>query len=93
MNHVNQPLTGAAARLLTVPTEPWLSCEDCFELMDAYVEDLLAGSVGTGTEPMRVHLRACGACAEEAESRLGLVAEQDGVDPVPALRRMRADPA
>jgi hypothetical protein len=41
---------------------------------------------------MRAHLAGCGACAEEAPSLIGLVAEQDGIDPAPALRRIDDDP-
>ena len=79
-------LTGQAARLLTLSTEPWLSCADCFRLLDSYVEALLAD--GTRPPAMAVHLAGCAACAEEAESLLLLVAGQDGVDPAAALRRL-----
>ena len=67
-------LTTTALRQLVVPTEPWLSCEDCFELMDAYVEARLTGR--SSTAAMDVHLAACPACAEEAESLLVLVAHE-----------------
>jgi hypothetical protein len=83
-------LTSQAARLLTLSTEPWLSCEDCFQLLDGYVEALLAGRAGTPVPAMAVHLAGCAACAEEAESLLLFVAAQDGVDPAPALRRLAA---
>lgn len=81
-------LTPAAARLLTLSTEPWLSCEDCFELMDVYVERLLADPDTRDLPEMRVHLLGCAACAEEAESLLVLVAEQDGRDPGPVLQSL-----
>jgi hypothetical protein len=62
-----------AARLLILDTQPWLSCEDCFALMDVYVETLLADPKTDAMPQMRVHLSGCPACAEEAESLLDLV--------------------
>ena len=81
-------LTPAAARLLTVSTEPWLSCEDCFDLMDTYVETILADPDSTALPELDVHLRGCPACAEEVRSLLLLVADEDGRDPGPAARRL-----
>jgi hypothetical protein len=82
-------LTAEAAQLLTLSTEPWLSCEDCFELMDVYVELLLADP-DTGDLPaMLAHLRGCAACAEEAQSLLALVSRQNGLDPARASARLR----
>jgi hypothetical protein len=74
---------------LTVDTEPWLSCDDCFRLVDEYVEALLAG----GPEPMpamRAHLRGCPACSEEARTLLVLAAQDTGADPDQALQRLAA---
>ena len=84
------PLTPAEALELTRPTEPWLSCEDCFDLSDRYAETLLADPGTTEMPEMLVHLRACAACAEEAESLIRLVAADTGVDPAPALARLGA---
>ncbi|HVQ92329.1 MAG TPA: hypothetical protein VMU51_14940 [Mycobacteriales bacterium] len=92
MSRPRRPLTEAQARLLTRSTEPWLSCEDCFAQVDGYVEDLLAGAAGTDRPELAVHLAGCPACAEEAESLLLLVADQDGVDPAPALRQLPGRP-
>ena len=64
---------------LTIDTHPWLSCDDCFHLVDQYVELLLADP-GAERPAMRVHLAGCSACAEEAESLLVLAAEDLGVD-------------
>ncbi|MFD1504967.1 hypothetical protein ACFSBG_04685 [Georgenia yuyongxinii] len=77
-------LTGSAVRQLTLPTEPWLSCEDCFDRMDRFVEAVLERPRTTAFPDMRLHLAGCPACAEEAESLLVLVAEEDGVDPTVA---------
>ncbi len=68
-------LTEQQAREVVVDTEPWLSCDDCFRLMDEYVELLVAEPTTTAMPQMRVHLRACPACAEEAESLVALVRE------------------
>jgi hypothetical protein len=81
-------LTPEAAALLTLSTEPWLSCEDCFDLMDSFVETILVDPAGTHLSQLDVHLRGCPACAEEVRSLLLLVAEQDGRDPGPATRRL-----
>jgi hypothetical protein len=83
-------VTPEAARLLAMSTEPWLSCEECFELMDIYVERLLADPETPDMPALLVHLRGCSACAEEAESLLELVARQGGRDPAAASARLRA---
>jgi hypothetical protein len=90
MTQPRRRLTPQAARLLTLSTEPWLSCEDCFDLMDVYVEKLLADPETPEMPALLTHLHGCAACAEEAESLLELVARQDGRDPAPASARLRA---
>ena len=52
---------------LTRDTEPYLSCDECFARIDEYVERLHADPTHRDVR-MEVHLEACGACAEEAES-------------------------
>jgi hypothetical protein len=99
MTHAHAPLSAQASRRLTLDTEPYLSCDDCFDLVDGYVEALLADPDHTTADmadvadvaemvPMRTHLTGCAACAEEAASLIAFVAEQDGLDPRPALRRL-----
>jgi anti-sigma factor RsiW len=83
-------LSPAAVQRLLTSTEPWLSCEDCFELLDEYVEARLADA-SAAAPAMDVHLAACPACAEEAASLTVLVAGDDDIDPEPALRRMRSN--
>ena len=90
MTQPRRSLTPEAARLLTLSTEPWLSCEDCFELMDVYVERLLADPATPDMPALLVHLRGCSACAEETQSLLELVARQDGRDPAAASARLHA---
>jgi hypothetical protein len=87
MSQAHTPLTPQAARRLTLDTEPYLSCDDCFDLVDRYVETLLSDP-GHDMPAMRTHLAGCAACAEEAQSLIALVAEQEGLDPAPAMRRL-----
>ncbi|HLM07243.1 MAG TPA: hypothetical protein VK402_18850 [Blastococcus sp.] len=82
-----------AIRRLTIDPGPWLSCDDCFRLVDRYVEGLLV----RGAEPvpaelaaMPAHLAGCSACAEEAATLLLLAATEAGIDPAPALERLPA---
>jgi hypothetical protein len=59
------------------PDEPELSCEECFELLDAHVDAELRAGAATadGEVPgMRAHLAGCQACAEEHASLLALAA-------------------
>ena len=91
MTQANMSLTPQAARRLTLDTEPYLSCDDCFDLVDRYVEALLSDP-DHDLPAMRTHLTGCAACAEEARSLISLVAEQDGVDPGPALESLEDDP-
>jgi hypothetical protein len=56
------------ARLLG-PAGPELSCEECFEQLDRYVELELAGSdTDASIAGMQAHLGGCSACAEDRES-------------------------
>ena len=84
MNHRHRPLGSDLVGRLTLDTEPWLSCDDCFGLVDEYVEALLDGH-RDAMPAMRVHLSGCPACAEEAATLLVLAAEDSGVDPTAAL--------
>ena len=54
---------------LTGPPGPELSCEECFEQLDRYVELELAGADADSAIPgMQAHLEGCSACAEDHES-------------------------
>ena len=87
MSRNQHALSAAVVTQLTLDTEPWLSCDECFEHVDEYVELLLADPAAD-MPAMRVHLRACAACAEEASTLLVLAAADNDVDPEPLLRRM-----
>ena len=66
-----------AVEALLLDTTPWLSCDDCFEQMDTYVEALLRKEIRLDVAMTR-HLEGCVACHEEAQSLLGLL-ERDEV--------------
>jgi predicted anti-sigma-YlaC factor YlaD len=62
------------ARLLG-PSGPEVSCEECFELLDEYVDLELAGDdADTRLPGMREHLQGCPACREDHDSLRDLVA-------------------
>jgi hypothetical protein len=56
------------------PDGPELTCEECFEEVDRYVELELGGRDADAAIPgMRAHLIGCAACREEHESLAALV--------------------
>jgi hypothetical protein len=56
------------------PAGPELSCEECFEQLDRYVELELGGTDADAAIPgMRAHLQGCSACAEDHESLRALL--------------------
>jgi hypothetical protein len=91
MKPTYRPLGPGLVARLTLDTEPWLSCDDCFRLVDQYVEALLEEHAERtpGSVAMAAHLRGCPACAEEATTLLLLAAEDRGVDPGRAVSRLR----
>lgn len=59
------------------PGAPELTCEECFERLDRYVELSLAGEAADERVPgMHAHLEGCPACAEDFESLRELVSGQ-----------------
>jgi hypothetical protein len=58
------------------PDGPEVSCEECFERLDEYVELELAGEDAEARVPgMRAHLAGCPACHEDHESLRELLAQ------------------
>ena len=56
------------------PTGYEVSCEECFELLDQYVElELKNADADVRIPGMRTHLDGCPACREEHESLRALV--------------------
>lgn len=74
---------------LTAYTDPWLSCDDCFEQVDAAIDALLDATAPL-TEPFRVHLLSCAVCHEEASSLAALTAADHGLSEVEAAARLDA---
>ena len=63
----------AIERLLG-PTGYQVTCDECFELLDEYVELELAGVDADARIPgMRTHLEGCSACHEERDSLRALL--------------------
>jgi hypothetical protein len=61
------------ARLLG-PEGPELTCEQCFDELDRYVELELAGAPADEQVPgMRAHLEGCPACDEDHQSLLAFL--------------------
>jgi len=59
------------------PGAPELTCEQCFEELDRYVELKLAGAAADERVPgMRAHLGGCPACAEDFNSLWDLVTRE-----------------
>jgi hypothetical protein len=83
MTHQHHPndheprLTGLVAHVLG-PAGPEVSCEDCFELLDQYVDLEAAGVDAAAVLPgLTAHLAGCPACHEDHESLLALVTGTD----------------
>jgi hypothetical protein len=59
------------------PSEPEVTCDVCFEQLDAYVDLELDGRDADSELPgMRAHLEGCPACAEDHESLIAFVARE-----------------
>jgi anti-sigma factor RsiW len=59
------------------PDRPEVSCETCFELLDAYVDLEAQDAEAEARMPgMHAHLEGCPACREEHDSLLALVTSE-----------------
>ena len=64
------------ARLLG-PEGPEVTCDECFDLLDEYVDLEVGGEDADAKLPgMRAHLEGCPACREDHESLRDLVREE-----------------
>jgi hypothetical protein len=60
------------------PSGPEIGCDECFDLLDEYVELELHGRDADDAVPgMRAHLEGCPACREEHESLRALLAADE----------------
>ena len=71
------PLSPAAVDALVLDTMPYLSCDECFDQMDTYVEAIV-NEPGHHARAMAAPLRGCPACAEEADALTDLVQAHQG---------------
>jgi hypothetical protein len=77
MSVTPRPDDDALLALLLGPAGPELTCEQCFEHLDRYVELELADADADAAVPgMRAHLVGCPACREDHESLRAFVAER-----------------
>lgn len=75
MNEEPKLSTESLERLLG-PRDEEVSCEQCFEQLDQYVELELAGEdPDTALPGLRAHLSGCAACKQDYESLRALVGE------------------
>ena len=59
------------------PQGPELTCEECFDHLDRFVDLELSGADPEAAVPgMRAHLAGCPACADDHASLLAFVASQ-----------------
>ncbi len=66
--------------------EEEISCDECFELLDRFVEAELSGLDAARAMPLvEDHLQKCGDCREEFEALLGALRAEEGSGPVGRL--------
>jgi hypothetical protein len=76
----NNEETRLLKRLLG-PAGPEISCEDCFEQLDRYVELELSGADADAAIPgMAAHLEGCPACHEDHRSLRAFVSAESSAD-------------
>jgi hypothetical protein len=69
--------TDPRLRAVLGPAGPELTCEECFDQLDRFVELELGGADPDAAVPgMRAHLAGCPACAEDHASLREFVATQ-----------------
>jgi hypothetical protein len=78
---MTRPVKIDAARLAQMlgPAEPELTCDQCFQELDRYVELEFAGADADSTIPgLRAHLEGCPACREDHDSLLAYLDGDQG---------------
>jgi hypothetical protein len=80
--HRTSPPARSLLRRLLGPRGPELTCEECFELLDQYVDVELTGVPAEAAIPgMRAHLEGCSACREDHDSLLALLRSDSRSEP------------
>lgn len=60
------------------PTEPQVTCDECFAQIDRYVDLEASGIDASSLYPeMRAHLEGCPACKEEHDDMLAFLLSRD----------------
>ena len=71
MTNTRPPDLGALLAALLGPSGPELTCDECFDQLDRYVDRALAGADHDRAVPrMRAHLIGCPACRDDHDSLL-----------------------
>lgn len=74
----NHEMRAGALQRLFGPAEAEVGCDECFDLLDEFVELELAGVDADARIPgLRAHLTGCPACREEHESLLALLTNEE----------------
>jgi hypothetical protein len=74
MSDSYRPRTSDRLARVLGPAGPELTCDECFEELDRYVEIELSGSnPDAAVRGMQAHLQGCPACNEDHDSLLALL--------------------
>ena len=61
------------------PAEPELTCDQCFDALDRYVElEFAVADADAAIPGLHAHLRGCPACREDHDSLLAYLGSQAG---------------
>jgi hypothetical protein len=89
MSPAHPALSAYVVRRLTLDTDPYLSCDDCFDMVDGYGEALLSDH-DHDLPAMRTHL--AGLCRlRRGSAPSSCWSPQDGLDAAAALLRIQDD--
>jgi hypothetical protein len=88
MSARQRPLDGNMVRRLASDPGEWLSCDECFRLLDIYVDAAIDDTGGAEFAAMTNHLETCQACREEAETLVHLAAADSRADEQEVLARL-----
>lgn len=81
--------TGAILAQVSGPSEPWMSCDECFDRSDELLEDFLDRNMPLPAD-FRAHLAGCPACRDEVESLAEIAAVDRGINPAEGRARLDA---
>lgn len=82
-------LTAALLQQVSDTFEPWMSCDESFDRSDSFLGDFLDRDLPLPAA-FAAHLNGCGACRDEFETLVELVAADWGLDAGAARARLNA---